>query len=299
MGDYHVHLHPHGPYRGSGPRPGEYPPGHIEAYVEAAARRGWPELAFTEHLYRCVESEPVLGEFWTSDAGTAAAEHTASWLPEDRTLSLERYVAAVTDAKDRGLPVLLGLEVDFFPDTIDAVRELIDPYPWDVLLGSVHWVGAWSVDHGGAVAEFSRKGVARIYEEYFAVETALAGSGAVDVLAHVDVVKKFGHRLPAPPVDLYETVVAATAQSGTAVEVSTAGLHQPAGELYPAQPLLELFHHAGVPITLASDAHYPGQCGRDLDVAVAAARRAGYTERLSFRKRVAETVPLDYGWQPP
>ncbi len=130
------------------------------------------------------------------------------------------------------------------------------------------------------------------YEEYFQWETALAASGTVDVLAHADVVKKMGHHLPEPPVELYRPVVAAAAASGTAVEVSTAGLHQPAGELYPSATFLRMFAEAGVPITLASDAHQPADAARDFDVAVAAARGAGYRERLEFRRRVGTPVPL-------
>ena len=64
MGDYHVHLHPHGPYRGYGPPLGEYPKGLIESYVEVAAGRGLTEVGFSEHLYRCIESVDVLGRFW-------------------------------------------------------------------------------------------------------------------------------------------------------------------------------------------------------------------------------------------
>ena len=293
MGDYHVHLHPHGPWTGRGPKPGEYPRAHLEAYVEAAANRGWGEVGFTEHLYRCVESQHVLGEFWRSEGDSFVAAHTAAWVPEDRLLSLESYVGAVLDARDSGLPVLLGLEVDFFPETIEAVLELLDPYPWDVLIGSIHWVGAWSVDHEGAVSEFARRGVRRAYEEYFAAETQLAESGAVDVLAHVDVVKKFGHHLAGPPTELYAPVVAAAARSGTAVEVSTAGLHHGAAELYPSASFLEMFHEAGVPITLASDAHAPEHVARDFDHAVAAARAAGYSERLAFRGRVGVRMPLE------
>ena len=293
MGDYHVHLHPHGPYRGIGPEPGHYPDAHIEAYVAAAAENGAVEVGFTEHLYRCVESAPALGPFWEREVRADLAAQAEAFVREERVLSLERYVDAVVGAKDRGLPVLLGLEVDFFPDTIDAVVDLLAPYPWDFLIGSTHWVGAWAVDHPGVAHEFERRGVRRAYEDYFAIEEQLAASGAVDVLAHVDVVKKQGRRLSAPPTDLYAKVVTAAAASGTAVEVSTAGLHQPAAELYPNQTFLAMFSEAGVPITLASDAHYPEECGRDLGVAVAAARAAGYGDRLQFRRRSAELVALE------
>lgn len=293
MGDYHVHLHPHGPYDGFGPPPGEYPTGHIEAYVDAAAANGADEVGFTEHLYRCVEAAPVLGRFWETEPLADLAEQTAAFYAEDLTLSLDAYVGAVVDARDRGLPVLLGLEVDYFPDTIEAVLDLIAPYPWDFLVGSVHWVGGWAVDHADAAFEFERRGVDRAYRDYFELEAMLAASGAVDVLAHADVVKKAGYRPAEVPPELYRKVVEAAAASGTAVEVSSAGLHQAAGEIYPAPAFLSMFAEAGVPITLASDAHRPEHAGRDRASVIAAARTAGYTTRTRFRRRTPSTVPLE------
>lgn len=292
MGDYHVHLHHHGPYRGVGPPLGEYPPGYIESYVEQAAKQGLDEIGFTEHLYRCVESGPVLGRFWEYEPKEDLAAQTEAFVAEDRTLSLENYVAAVVGAKDRGLPVKLGLEVDFMPESIGAVLEFLEPYPWDFLIGSVHWIGGWSVDHGGAAYEVARRGVRQTYEDYFELEIQLAASGAVDVLAHVDVVKVHGDVLEEPPTDLYERVVAAAAESGTAVEASSSGMYKAVGEMYPAPTLLAMFGQAGVPITLASDAHEPAHCGRDADVLIAAAREAGYTDHLIFDQRTSSSRPL-------
>lgn len=292
MGDSHLHLHQHGAYTGEGPEPGVYPEGHIESYVETAARRGIDELCFTEHLYRCAESAPVLGDFWEGEERSDLAGQTERFVNEDRTLSLEGYVDAVVAAKDRGLPVRLGLEVDFFPETIDAVIELIEPYPWDLLIGAVHWIGGWSFDHPEAVHEFMRRGVRQTYEEYFAVETQLAESGAVDVLAHVDLVKVFGHRPETPPVGLFQRVVDAASRSGTAVEINSSGLFGLAAETYPSPLFLEMFHTAGVPVTLASDAHRPEDTGRGLDSAIAIAREAGYETRLSYSHRVATEVSL-------
>ena len=293
MGDYHVHLHPHGPYTGEGPPPGEYPPGHIEAYVDAAQRRGADEVGFTEHLYRCVESADALGEFWADEPRRDLADQARDFVHEDRTLSLDAYVTAVTAAQDRGLPVKLGLEVDFFPASIDAVLQLLEPYPWDFLIGSVHWVGGWSIDHDDAAYEFERRGVEQAYDEYFEWETALAASGAVDILAHADVVKKHGHRLPVPPAELYRKVAAAAAATNTAIEVSTAGLHRPIAEMYPAPDFLEICFDAGVEISLASDAHYPHEAARDRRLAIDAARAAGYTRRVRFTRRQRELVTLE------
>ena len=293
MGDYHVHLHKHGPYDGIGPPPGQYPIDHIEAYVEVALARGTQEIGFTEHLYRCVESRPLLGKWWSADPRKDLREYTKSYVRSERVLSLERYVQAVVDAKDRGLPVLLGLEVDFFPDTAEPVAEYLNQYPFDFLIASTHWLGAWGVDLPDQAFEFDRRGPQQSYEEYFRMETELAASGLFDVLAHADVIKKQGLRLPEAPMDLYEELAVAAGRGGTAVEVSTAGMFQPAREMYPAEPLLKRFHRHRVPITLASDAHVPEHTARDRDLAVEFARSAGYTERIQFRKRVGDMVALD------
>jgi histidinol-phosphatase (PHP family) len=291
MGDHHVHLHPHSPGN-DGPPPGEYPHGHLDAYVETALARGADEVGFTEHLYRCVESADVLGAFWEEEPRADLASLTERFVAEDRNLSLETYVEVVVDAKDRGLPVRLGLEVDYFPATIDAVLDLLEPYPFDFLIGSVHWVGGWAIDHDESRHEFERRGVDQAYADYFAWELQLAESGAVDVLAHADVVKKFGHRPSRPPTDLYRKVAEAAAASGTAFEVSTAGIYKPVAEIYPAPAFLAAGFEAGAGITLASDAHRPSECARDRDVARDYARAAGYTERVRFEQRRRFVVPL-------
>ena len=112
MGDYHVHLHPH-TWRGGDPDPHTFPQDHIDRYVEEALRRGLTEVCFTEHLYRLVESEPVLGEFWKDERPEVAAP-TIRFVTAERTFRMDDYVTAVLAARDRGLPVLLGLEIDYF-----------------------------------------------------------------------------------------------------------------------------------------------------------------------------------------
>lgn len=291
MSDYHLHLHPHEP-TDVGPPPGTYPAGHIEAYVVAAADRGVTELGFTEHLYRCVESRGPLGDFWEREDDRELGEHSRLFVAEDRNLSLESYVTAVVEAKDRGLPVKLGLEVDFFPDTIGSVMDLLEPYPWDYLIGSVHWLGGWAIDSSSALFGWDRKGLEWTWSTYFDLAVELAGSGVVDVLAHIDLPKKYGKRLPAEPLDRYEEVVSAAASSGTAVEVSSQGLRKPAAEVYPSPAFLRRFFEAGVPITLASDGHFPHEAADGHVDVVAAARAAGYTTHLRFDRRRRIEVPL-------
>lgn len=291
MSDYHLHLHPHRSVPGA-PTPGIYPAGHVNRYVEAALARGVTEIGFTEHLYRCAESELVLGRWWEHDPDLGLRGEFAEWIGAERMLSLEEYVEVVLDAKARGLPVKLGLEVDFVPGTEAAVLELLAPYPFDYLVGSVHWIGAWNFMREAALAEFERRGVRAAFEQYFALKTALAESGMVDVLAHADVIARHALRPDGDLRDMYEPVVAAAVRSNTAVEISSVGLRLPAGDVFPAPAFLALFGAAGVPITLASDAHVAEDAAHGHEAVVAAARAAGYASYLRFERRQRLPTPL-------
>jgi len=291
VSDYHLHLHEHGAH----PDAIGDVQAYIERYVEHAAARGVSDLGFTEHLFRCVEAGPVLGPFWESAPHADLVAQARNAVEEDANLRLDTYVQAILDAKDRGMPVRLGLEVDFFPHTIADVMDLLDPIPFDFLVGSVHWVDGWGIDDSRAAYEFDRRGIERSYADYFAVATQLAASGVVDILGHVDVVKKHGHRLREEPLALYEDLVSAAATSGVAVEINTAGLSQPVAEAYPSPRLLQMFFDAGVGITLASDGHLPEQAGAFHREALALARSVGYEHKLRFDQRVAQSVPLGTG----
>lgn len=292
MSDYHLHLYPHRRDRSIPIPPEVYPLSRIEQYVEQAADRGVSELAFTEHLYRCTESTDLLGPFWTKANDPAVAFHTEDDVRADRTMSLERYVEAVSGAKDAGLPVLLGLEVDFFPESIEAVLDFIAPYPWDVLIGSIHWIDGWWFDRTHSIGEWDRLGRRTVYEQYFRLEAELAASGSVDVLAHVDRVKYLGHRLDPEPLDLYADLVAAAKNGGVAVELNSGGLRHPVEEIYPGPTLVRMCREAGLDITFASDGHVPEQAGWGYPELRRAALDAGYTHTARFEGRRRSLIPI-------
>ncbi len=294
MTDSHVHLFPHqfpGSTHPDRPPNGPYPIERVEAFVEAAARRGVDSIAFTEHFYRCVESAPLLGSFW-SDESAALGERTRRDVAADRLLSLERYVDVILRAKDAGLPVLLGLEVDFFPDSIGQVSEFLAGYPWDILVGSVHWIGGWGFDKPHSHDEWGRRGHRRAYEEFFALESELAASGLVDVIAHPDRIKMSGVTLRPEPVDLYRELVEAAVAGDVAVELNSGGLRHPVGQVYPGPTLLAMFASAGLDLVLASDAHTPADAAWGLDGLRNMAERAGFTHiaRFANREKIVEPI---------
>ncbi len=289
MSDYHVHLAPHRPM----PEPVHFTADLIEEYVEVAATRGITEIAITEHVYRCKEALPVLGPFWEDPTiPSHIAAYTASFVQAECNFRLDNYVAAVVAAKDRGLPVKMGLEVDFFPESIEGVMDLIADYPFDVLIGSVHWVGGWAVDSLETQSEFDRRGLLAAYGDYADVLRKMVEVEKLDVIGHADVPKRYGRALPPEHGDIFQPVVEAAARTGMAVEINSKGWKKPIAEAYPSEWLLSRFHAAGVPVTLSSDAHLPSEAGWGIARAAAVARRVGYSTHRRFVERGGYDVAL-------
>ena len=82
------------------------------------------------------------------------------------------------------------------------------------------------------------------------------------------------------------------ASSGIAVELSTAGLRKPVGEMYPDRAFLEMVVDAGNPIALSSDAHTPEQLGHEYGRAVELLTDLGVAEIAVFERRERRLEPL-------
>ncbi|HEY8726906.1 MAG TPA: histidinol-phosphatase HisJ family protein [Gaiellaceae bacterium] len=264
--DYHMHLRNESEELAFETR-------SVDPFAEAARAAGVDEIGFTEHGYYFKQ----LGPLWT-----------VPYMTERCVYDIEPYVEAIVAARGRGLPVKLGLEVDYVPGSEEETRELLAPYPWDYLLGSVHFIGELAVD-GEEPELLDAVGVEEAWRLYFETLAAAARSGLFDSLSHPDLVKIFGLR--AASFD-YGPVVDAIADSGVAVEVSTAGLGKPVRELYPHPEFLAACRARDVPVTLASDAHSPDVVGRDFDRALELLRVAGYETVTVFEARRGRQEPL-------
>jgi histidinol-phosphatase (PHP family) len=251
--DYHLHLWPHS--RSETPLQLE----QLAAYCERAAAAGVTELALTEHLFRFRQADSLLRGFWEDEhVPPALAESMARYWDFHATADLDEYVECAQEAAAAGLPVVIGLEVDHYEGRMDAVGTMLAGYPFDVLLGSVHWVGGWrfdDLDDPVSMAQWSARQVDDCWDAYTAAMEELAASRACDVLAHPDLIKVAGH-VPDVPAEWWDRIAEAAQSSGMAAELSSAGWRKPVGEQYPAWGLLERFVTRGVPLTTASDAHH-------------------------------------------
>ncbi len=242
-------------------------------YALAAMAMGLAEVGISDH-----SPMPEPFDDWRMDLG-----------------ELDEYFALVAEARAAvaPFPVRLGLEVDYFPGQEKWIESLADRAPWDYLIGSVHYLApGWDVDNPKWIGKFSEQPVAEIWQLYFAEYEKCIRTGLFDFVAHPDLVKKFGHRPAGDLRTYYEPVIAALADTGTAMEVSTAGLRKPVGEIYPSREMLEMAFAAGVEIVISSDAHAPEEVGADFPVAEQLIRDIGYTSTLQFARRQKTRVPL-------
>ncbi len=270
--DYHLHLRPDEP---DTPPERYFTVENVERYRRAAAAAGVDELGVAEHVYRFTQALDLWRHpFWREQARD----------------DLDAYCEFA-----RGAGLKVGIECDFVRGAEERTAALLEARELDYVVGSVHFVGERAVDHEGWDVWDADGDADDIWRRYFDAVARCARSGLFDVLAHPDLVKVWGRCRPLPSRDprfFYEPAVEAIAASGIAVELSTAGLRKPVGELYPAPAFAELCVEAGAPFALSSDAHLPEQVGFGYERAIELLERLGVGEICVFEGRRRRLEPL-------
>ncbi|MBU0678964.1 MAG: histidinol-phosphatase HisJ family protein [Verrucomicrobia bacterium] len=258
--DYHTHTHLC-----------KHAEGEPADYFREALARGIPEIAATDHC-------PTPDDFD---------------LPHRMELNdFGTYRGWVEDVQrsENGERQLLGVEADFYPGAERFLSEWLPTHPFDIVLGSVHYVDSWSFPKSSFEGA---SGIAEIWAKYFHVIGKLADSGLYDVVAHLDLPKRSGDRLPSDQTR--ECVLPALdriAHAGMAIELNTSGVRHPAGEFYPSQEILSWASERAIPITFGSDSHQPSHVGSGFAEALEWARGAGYEQAVKFRNRQKTFYPL-------
>jgi histidinol-phosphatase (PHP family) len=304
--DYHVHLRPDDLNARAQER---FTAENAARYRAVADQRGIAELGVSEHVYRfeqalTVWQHPLWQRFAIDDLGTYC-----------------EFVRERTDLR-------LGIEADFVLGREDRMANLLDAHDFDYVIGSVHFLRDESIDMDDYSVWDRGHSPEEIWRRYFQTLAEAARSGLFDILAHPDLVKIWSPARPArsahsassahlaspahsassahlarperplPEGDLrhyYEPAIEAIAETRIAVEVSTAGLRKPVGELYPAQAFLQMCVQAGAPVALSSDAHRPEDVGADYEQALELLERVGVGELCVFEHRLRRLESIEAG----
>lgn len=250
----------------------------IHVYASLARERRVAEIAITDHL-----------DFDARDPNFKLGEY-------------ERRRRIVRDAAERwdGQPhIRLGVEVTYERRLEPLIREYLASHPYDYVIGSVH-ISERTVLHPSRVESWPdgwthREAGAGYWDE---AEAAIR-SGLFDTFGHLDFVKRYlvdplGPFDYAEHADLYDRLLRALVDTGTALEVNSSGLRQQAREMYPPAAAVERFRDlGGTRVTVGSDAHLAESFGYGLLAAYRSVTDGGFRE-LSFRRggeRVVVALP--------
>ncbi len=278
MIDYHIHL-----------ERGPYTLDWLKQFWDQAQRRGITEIGITEHAHEFREFLPVYEHLWKEPTNDPSL---ASWIRRHFQHSLEDYLQLLDEGRKVGISLKVGLEADYFPQSEGKIRSLLRSYNFDFVLGSVHFLDNWSFDWDPDIG-WPGRNPDDVYVAYLTLMEKMVQSSLFDILAHLDVIKVFGHRSGKNLDPEWGCLLQSISEKGLAMEISTAGWRKPVGEIYPHPKLLKEAARLGIPITIASDAHTPTDVGDRWQEAVALARVSGYRTYCSFtgRKRMDHTLP--------
>ena len=240
----------------------------IDVYAAAAVDRGIAEIAITDH----VDFDPRYPAY-----DFAPFEHR------------ERVVREAAERWGDRVSIRFGCELTFERRYAADVRDHLATHRYDFTIGSVH-VGADSPFSSERVAAFvAGKSLVEAVRPYFEEVEAAARSGLFDTIGHLDFVKRyvqphFGPADFAAAPELYEPVLVALVESGTALEINASGLRQSPNETYPGAAVVARFRAlGGSAVTAGSDAHRADSFAFGLAEGYGVAARAGFRS-LAFRR---------------
>lgn len=257
--DYHMHT----------PRC-NHASGTMREYAEMAVRRGLREIGMSDH-------SPMPDDF----------DREWRMRPEEMADYRAELEETRMFAESHGLQFRKALEIDFRADQMDWTRELIDGHDWDYVIGSVHYLAGWGFDNPDAQDEWQHWTLADAWTGYFDALTASAESGLFDIIAHPDLMKKYGHLQPedAGVKAAEERMLTAVRDAGLCLEISSAGLRKPVGEMYPRPAMVERAAAMDIPFVYGSDAHAPADVGHAMEACLACLYHCGVREVACFEGR--------------
>lgn len=253
MLDLHVHLVGHNDRAANRE--------NIRAFLDEASRRGLKEIGFADHDY-----------YW-----------------DQMNFPLIREVA-----KDYPhLDVRIGLEAEYRPNEEGRIKHLLEQFPFDFVIGSVHEINGWAFDIPEEEHLHRKKDADELYRGYFEVVTRAASSGLFTTIGHFDLIKIFGVRPRTDILALADEALTAVVDYGLVLEVNTNGRYKPVQEFYPERRLMEEIQRRGIDFTLGSDAHCAEVVGRDIDEAIQLLRQIGVHSIVGFTKLDKVSYSLD------
>ncbi|WP_068612923.1 histidinol-phosphatase HisJ [Paenibacillus tuaregi] len=256
--------------------------GELEEYVQRGIEIGLSQIGLSDHM-------PLLHV-------NPAEYYPEMAMPMEE---LSRYVEECFSLKAKYLgqiDVRVGLEGDYIEGWEPEIQRIVEAYPWDYVIGSVHFLGEWDISDFRQTHNWEGKDILAVYTQYYDAVQKAAKTGFYDIMGHLDVIKRFGYK-PQPEQDsellaLEQAALEAVKSAGVAMELNASGLSKACAEMFPSRRMLEQAFQLGIPLTVGSDAHDPKKLSENLDQARKTLYEVGFRELATFENRRRTMIPL-------
>jgi len=248
--------------------------GEPRDYVLSAISKNLSEIGLSDHM-------PLPGDF--------DPDHRMKI--EEFEIYRSWYREVVGEFGDK-IKIRFGIEAEFIESEIDFISDFIRHGDFDYVIGSIHFIGEWNIASHKQSWRWEEQDVNAVYESYYQIMKKLVSSGLFDVIGHFDMIKKFGHKANDDFEDLIREIFSMIKRNGLCVEINTSGLRHKVSEIYPSFKILELVKEYDIPVTLGSDAHDPGDVGRDFRMAYELVERYADGKISVFDKRERKEIKI-------
>lgn len=238
--------------------------GSIDEYCQKALELGIKEICFTTHY----DSDPFRKDedlFMRIDGKIVPLSEK----------SVRRYIEDVRRAGERysseGLSVKASLEVDYAPHIEEKLRKDLASFDLDYRLGAVHCLDHIAITASKEAERYFKKRCAEeMVTAYYESLKQAVESGLFDVMAHLDIYKKYGLGFYGEEIltahrGLVEPVLEIMAKNDVGMEINTGLLRKGHKEFSPGLEILNLALQMGVKIVaFGSDAHKVEHLGKGI-----------------------------------
>ena len=190
-----------------------------------------------------------------------------------------------------------GIEVCYQPDRMGDILGFLADHDFDMILLSVHWVGASAIHdrnhwEGKSVEQMSRAYLTAVFDATeLCVRLKRQGNNPFNILGHLDLVRRYGQRFlqseePIGHGDLVDRILRNCLAAGLVPEINTSTLRQGLSEPMPGDAVIRRYAElGGTAVSLGSDAHTMASVGAGLQQAAALAQRYGVDQLAVFKNR--------------
>lgn len=223
--------------------------------VEYALKNKIDELYLVDHTHKFVEFVDIYKPLFINEINKNWYDHLAK-------VSINDYLSFIKEIKNISFPLKLkfGLEVCYIEKSEQLLREQLNKYDFDFLIGSIHHIDSFPFDLNKDI--WVNQDVDFLYRRYYELMKKLIKSQLFPILGHPDSIKLYNYY---PSYDLEPTYqeIAILLREAKMLTENNSGLIR-YGFSYPGlNPLLlKTFKNNNIPLLLSSDAHQASDIGR-------------------------------------